>query len=204
MKPTTVAVILCGALVSLTLACSHRPADVVKAYEKAYNRGDLDKVLSLYAEDASFRVPGLIDLQGTEALRGLAEYDQALHTNLQFSQMDVRGDTVMCQVKETNDWIETAGISEAYYDGIIVVRRGLISAIDAKFTPETDRAFRRTMVALMEWARAERPELLSEMMPQGRFVYNAENANKNLSLLREYKQSVRRQAIQPGWEKLSE
>jgi len=204
MKRAAIVTALCGALISLTLACGQQPADVVRAYEEAYNKGDLDGLMSLYAEDARFRVAGLFDLQGREALRGLAEYDQALHTKLEFSQMEIRGDTVICQVKETNDWIETADIGELYHQGAVVVRRGRISAIDATLTPETDRAFRRIMMPLMEWARTDRPGELSELMPQGEFIYNAENAGKNLSLLREFKQNLHRQAIRPAWKKLGD
>ncbi len=204
MKRAAIIAAMCSALISLTLACGHQPADVVKAYQEAYNEGDVDRLMSLYAEDARFRVAGLFDLQGREALRELAEYDQALHTKLEFSQMKILGDTVICQVKETNDWIETADIGEFYHQGAVVVRRGLISAIDVTFTPETDHAYRRIMMPLMEWARMDRPGELSELMPQGEFIYNAGNARKNLSLLREYKQNVHRQGIRPGWKKLGE
>ena len=204
MKRGVMAIVLCVSLISLTVACGHKPPDIVKAYQEAYNVSDIEKIMSLYADEARFHVPGLFDLQGPEELRGLAEYDRVLHTVLEFSQLEVRGDTVMCQVKETNDWIETADIGEFYYQGIIVVRRGRIEAIEAAFTPETDRAFRRVMIPLMQWARAEQPELLAEMMPQDEFVYNAENAKKNLSLLREFKQNLHRRAIRPAWKKLGE
>lgn len=204
MKRMALAAILCCGLIIVNLACGHKPADIVTAYQEAVNAGDIDQVMSLYAEDARFRVPGLFDLQGPEELRGLAQYDRALNTTLEFSQMEARGDTVFCRAKETNDWIETADIGELYYEGIIVVRRGRIEVIEASFTPETDRAFRRVMMPLMEWARAERPEELAELMPQGEFVYTAENAKSYLSLLREFKQNVHRRAIRPNWRKLGE
>jgi len=204
MKRVAVAAVLCGFVVSLILACGQKPADVITAYQEAVNAGDIDRVMSLYADEARFQVPGLFDLQGPEALRGLAQYDRVLNTVLEFSRMEIRGDTVYCQAKETNDWIETADIGEFYYEGVIVVRRGRIETIEASFTPETDRAFRRVMMPLMEWARTERPEELAELMPQGEFLYNAENAKKNLSLLREFKQNVHRQAIRPKWRKLGE
>jgi limonene-1,2-epoxide hydrolase len=203
MKRMTIVAVVCG-LIFLILSCGHQPADIVMAYQEACNAGDIDKVMSLYADNAHFRVPGLLDLQGLEELRALAQYDRVLHTTLEFSQLEVRGDTVLCQAKETNDWIETADIGEFYYQGIIVVRRGRIEAIEAAFMPETDRAFRKVMMPLMDWAKAERPELLAEMMPRGEFVYNAENAKRNLTLLREFKQNVHREAIRPNWKKLGE
>jgi ketosteroid isomerase-like protein len=204
MRRVAIAAILCVALMSLIQACSRKPIEIVMAYQEASNAGDVEEVMSLFTEDAHFRVPGLFDLQGQEELRGLAEYDRKLHTVLEFGDLQERGDTVFCQVKETNDWIETADIGEFYYHGYIVVRRGRIETIEAAFVPETDQAFRRVMKPLMEWARAERPDKLAEMMPEGRFEYNAENAEKNLSLLREYEQGLylQRDSGQPSWQKL--
>jgi len=204
MKRLALTAALCGALIFLVLACGQKPADIIMAYQEAVNAGNIDKVMSLYADQARFRVPGLVDLQGVEALRGLAQYHHELHTTLEFSQMEARGDTVFVEAKETNDWIETADIGEFYYQAVIVVRRGRIESIEAAFTPETDQAFRRVIAPLMEWARAERTDQLAELMPQGEFLYNAENARKYLSLLREYKQNVHRQAIRPNWKKLGE
>jgi ketosteroid isomerase-like protein len=204
MKRLILAAALCGVLIFLTLACGQKPADIVMAYQEAVNAGDVDKVMSLYSDQPRFSVPGLFDLQGPEALRGLAHYDRMLNTTLEFSGLEARGDTVFCRAKETNDWIETADIGEFYYQAVIVVRRGRIETIEATFTPETDRAFRRVMVPLTEWAKAERPDQLAEMMPQGEFLYNAGNAKKNLSLLRDFKQNMHRQAIRPNWRKLGE
>jgi len=206
MKRMAIAAVLCVGLMPLIQTCGHKPIDIVLAYQEALNAGDVDKVMSLHTEDAHFRVPGLFDLQGQEALRGLVEYDRELHTTLEFGEIEVRGDTVFCQAKETNDWIETADIGEFYYHGLIVTRSGRIEAIEAAFIPETNQAFQRVMKPLMDWARAERSDELAKMMPQGRFLYNAENAGKNLSLLREYKQNLYRESEmnRPGWQKLDE
>jgi hypothetical protein len=204
MKRPALAAVLCGVLIVLILACAQKPADIVTAYEEAVNAGDIDQVMSLYADQVHFRVPGMVDLQGVEAMRGLAQYHHELHTTLEFSQLEARGDTVFVEARETNDWIETADIGEFYYQTVIVVRRGRIEAIEAVFTPETDHAFRRVMGPLMEWARAERSDQLAGIMPQGEFLYNAENARKYLSLLRDYKQNVHRQAVRPNWKKLGE
>jgi len=204
MKRITIAAIVCIGLMSLIQACGHKPVDIVMAYQEALNAGDVDRAMSLYAEEAHFRVPGVFDLQGREALRGLAEYDRELHIVLEFGEIEMRGDTVFCQVKETNEWIETAGISELYYQGFIVVRRGWIETIEIPLTPESEKAYRRVMMPLMGWARAERPEQLAEMMPQDEFVYNAGNAQRSLSLLQDFKQNQQRQATRPRWKKLGE
>jgi limonene-1,2-epoxide hydrolase len=198
MKRLFILQALCCALLTLNLACSPRPADVVKSYTEAYNGGDLDNVVSLYSEDATFETPGLFSLRGREQLRQLAEYDMALNLYMDVGEVETRGDSVICQLEETSDWIETADIGEAYFTAQFVVRQGRILSVLVKFTPESDRAYRRVMMPLMAWARTNVPDRLSEMMPGGVFVYNADNARKYLLLLREWKQNVRRHAIRPA------
>jgi hypothetical protein len=202
MRRIAIVAVLCSALMGLMLACGQKPSEVIQAFQEAYNNGTADEVMSLYAEDASFQIRELFNLQGQEALRGLTEYHQALHTKLQFGELEVRGDTVFCRIIENNDWIEMVELRELSYEGKVVVRRGLIAAIDAKFTPEGDRAFRRVVMLMRDWARAERPEQLAELMPGGEFVYNAENAEKYLSLMRDFWKNVPRQGIRPNWKRL--
>lgn len=184
------------------VGCSSKPADVVTSYEQACNKGDVGGMVSLYAEDASFQVPGLFSLKGQDVLRQRAEYDQALHLRLDIGQIKTRGDSVTCLIKETSDWLQAADIDTLEYDAVFVVRQGRIASITAGFTLKADRNFRRVFIPLMEWARVERAELLAEMMPQGEFVYNAENARKNLFLLQDWKQNVYRQGIRPGWKRI--
>jgi hypothetical protein len=196
---------LAVALVSgLVLFCSPKPADVVQSYQQAHNDGDLEKLLSLYADDVQFEIVGQVSLQGKEKIRHLAEHDFALNIHMSIDQLVTHGDTVQCQLTETNDWLKTAGIPEARYTGFMVIEKGFIQSIRAELVPESDRAFKRVLVPLMEWGSKERPQQVAEMMPQGQFVYNAENANRSLALLQEWKQAARRQAIRPSWRKIGD
>ncbi|MCK4271541.1 nuclear transport factor 2 family protein [bacterium] len=188
--------------VLLALSCSPKPTSVIQSYEEAYNGHDLEKLLSLYAEEVSFEVVGQISLQGKEVLRDLTEHDFVLNIHMSIRQVRAQGDSVMCQLTETNDWLKTAGIGEARYSVTFVVKDGLIESIRAEQTAETERVFKRVLGPLTEWASDERPEALAEMMPQGAFVYNAENAKKSLSLLREWKQLAEREAKSPGWKRV--
>lgn len=191
-------------LLLVALSCSPKPVSVVKSFEKAYNNHDLDKLLSLYAEDISFEVVGQFMLQGKEELRSLTEYHFALNIQMSLRQYRTNGDSVVCELTETNDWLKTAGIEKAYYSATFVVNNGLIRSLRAELTPEKKQALKRVRRFLMEWALQERPGLLAEMMPEGKFVYNAKNARKSLTLLREWKQSSWRKGLRPIWKKLGE
>jgi hypothetical protein len=180
-------------LVAVLLSCSPKPVDLVKLYELAYNNHDLGELLPLFAEDATFELTGQFTLKGKEDIRRMAEYDFALHIHMTIDNLIPKCDTVLCEVIEMNDWLEAAGIDEAFYTGRFVFEDGLIKHIKGSPTPETDKAFQEVLVPLMEWASKERPEQLAEMMPEGKFVYNAQNAEKSLALLREWREASKPQ-----------
>ncbi|MFQ5891758.1 MAG: nuclear transport factor 2 family protein [Candidatus Methanofastidiosia archaeon] len=163
----------------------------VKAYERAYNSHDFKKIMSLYAEDATFEVVGQFVLKGKEKIRDITEYDIALNIHMSFSGCIKKGDKVICELAETNDWLKTAGIIEAYYSAKFVFSDGLVKLIRAEATPETRKAFSQVINPLMQWAHKERPQQLTEMIPTGEFVYGAESARRWLTLLREWREVTR-------------
>ena len=174
-------------------SCSPKPSPVelVMAYEDAYNSYDLDRVLSLFAEDAAFEVVGQFVCQGKEDIRRVAEYDSVLNIHMSIIKFATKDNTVSCELVETNDWLKTSGIGEARYTGKFVFEEGLIKLIQGKPAPETEQAFNQVLNPLMEWASKERPEQLARMMPEGKFVYSAENAKKSLALLREWQETTK-------------
>ncbi|KPL17637.1 MAG: hypothetical protein AMJ92_11555 [candidate division Zixibacteria bacterium SM23_81] len=190
-------------LIFAALSCSPKPASIVKSYQEAYNNHDLDGVLALYAEDASFEIIGQVSLQGKKQVRELTEYDFVLNIHMSCDQFRTRGDSVMCQLEETNDWLKASGIQRARYMATFMVRNGLIQSVRAELAPETEQAIGKILDPLIEWASQHRPELLAEMMPEKAFIYNADNAKKSLSLLHEWKEMVRRKAPALHWQKLS-
>jgi hypothetical protein len=107
------------------------------------------------------------------------------------SNIETVKDSVFCNLSETNDCLQTAEIGEAHYSVIIIFKDGLISKIIASAKPETAKAFNNVLTPLMTWAKENKPDLLNEMMPGGRFIYNAENATKTLALLTEWKESTK-------------
>lgn len=174
----------------MMLSCSPELDGRVKAYEKAYNSHDFERIMSLYAEDATFGVAGQFVLQGKEKIRGITEYNIALNVYMSFSECIIQGDTVICKLAETNDWIKMAGIKEAYYSAVFVFGDGLIKLIIAEPTPETSEAFMQVLKPLVEWATKESPQRLAEMMPEGEWVYNEANANRWLFLLYEWQKET--------------
>ena len=176
-------------LFTMTISsCSKSPVELVKHYAEVYNRHDVGEIVSLYADDAVFEVVDQFLFDKKEQIRGITEYDSVLHLHMMVSHFTIKGDTVFCDLVETNDWLETAGIGFARYSGRFVFKNKLIAHMRAEALPETTEAMTRVVNSLLPWAQKERPQILRELIPEGRLIFNAESAKKFLTLLTEWKQ----------------
>jgi hypothetical protein len=145
--------------------------------------------MSLYDDDAVFEVVGQFSLAGKNQIRDITKYDSVLNVYMTISNIESRGDTTFCNLTETNDWLKTAEVGKTYYTVKFIFHKGLIKHLYAKAKPETQKSFSQVLSPLMNWATENKAEVLEEMMPEGRFIYNAENAKKSLALLRSWKES---------------
>ena len=175
----------------LIFSCSSNLTQLTQNYPIVYNTHNVNDIVNLYADDAVFEVVGQFSLSGKDQIRGITKYDSVLNIKMSVSNIETVGDSVFCNLSETNDWLQIAEIGEAHYSVIFVFRDGLISKIIASAKPETAEAFKNVFTPLMIWAKENEPDLLSEMMPGGKFIYNAENAVKTLTLLTEWKESTK-------------
>ena len=169
--------------------CSPALENRLKTYEQAHNKHDIEKVMSLYTNDITFEIVGSWKKTGKEQVRGIAEWDAATNSQMIISDIKVSKDTVTFKLKEGNDWFRLAGIEFMYYEPCTMVfKDGLIKEIKAEVTQESMLAFRKVWPSLYQWISEERNEELSELIFEGQFIYNSENAKKWLSLLKEWRQ----------------
>lgn len=185
--------LLTFSLLILVISCAKPDLRVlVKNYEQAYNSHDLEQIMSFYADDIKFEVVDVVELSGKIEVKGLTEYDIALNIQLMFENIKVRGDSAICDLTENNDWLKAMNIEAAHYSPtIFIFEDGLIQQIKATETPETKDAISSAVKALKEWTSKNRPEKLKEMMPEGKFVYNAINAKKVIELIHEWEEAVK-------------
>lgn len=163
--------------------------DQVKTYELAHNHHDIEKVMTLYADDITFEIVGAWMRTGKEQVRGLTEWDSVTNSHMIISNIEVNEDTVTFNLKEANDWFRLAGIELMFYEPCrMVFSDGLIKELKAETTRESIVAFQEAWPPVYQWIAEARSEELSRLMFQGEFIYNAENAEKWISLLKEYNQ----------------
>jgi hypothetical protein len=179
------------ALVPLIYSCSSNLTQLTRNYPTVYNTHNVNDIVNLYADDAVFEVMGQFSLNGKDQIRDITKYDSVLNIKMSVSNIETVRDSVFCNLSETNDWLQIAEIDEAHYSVIFVYKDGLISKISASAKPETAKAFNNVLTPLMIWAKENRSDLLNEMMPEGKFIYNAENAMKTLTLLTEWNESTK-------------
>jgi len=178
-------------LVPLIFSCSQNLTQLTQHYPTVYNTHNVNDIVNLYADDAVFEVMGQFSLNGKDQIRGITKYDSVLNIKMSISNIETVRDSVFCNLSETNDWLQIAEIGEAHYSVIFVFKDGLISKISASAKPETAKAFNNVLTPLMIWAKENRSDLLNDMMPEGKFIYNAENAMKTLTLLTEWNESTK-------------
>ena len=178
-------------LLPLIFSCSQNLTQLTQHYPTVYNTRNVNDIVNLYADDAVFEVMGQFSLNGKDQIRGITKYDSVLNIKMSVSNIETVRDSVFCNLSETNDWLQIAEIGEAHYSVIFVFKDGLISKISASAKPETAKAFNNVLTTLMIWAKENRSDLLNEMMPEGKFIYNAENAMKTLTLLTEWNESTK-------------
>ena len=163
----------------------------VLEYERQVNAGNVDRVLALFADDATVRAQGMHSLAGKDALRGMAEWDSVVHTRLTFYDMVTEGDTVLANVVESNDWLAALGIEEVYHPTTLVVfQSGLITRIESETDSGDARAMHQSLDAVLQWALQERPHVVRTLVSDAGFRYNSESAGRWLHLLREWRDAV--------------
>ncbi|MEE9554742.1 MAG: nuclear transport factor 2 family protein [candidate division Zixibacteria bacterium] len=180
--------------ICLIIDCSQSRSseEIVENYRIALNSHNVDKLMSIYSDDIRFEIPSMrMMLSGKDALRGIAEYDSALKTIMTLTNIRVDGDSVLCEITETNDWMNAAGFSSAHYpQATFVVKDGKISYIGAVISDSSAANFRNTLQSFMPWGNGNYPDVIAEMMPEDKFIFNGKNGATMVRLLREWRAAM--------------
>lgn len=183
---------LCFLFLCIINSCAPNLIDKAKAFEKAYNSHDIERIVSFFADNIRFEVVGFFVKEGKKDVRELIEYDAAVNVHMIISDIKVNRNTVTFKLAESNDWFRLAGIEELIYEpNRIVFHDGLIKEIKSEITNESAVDMRKAWESVMEWALKERSQELEELLPGGKFIYNAESTEKWLVLLKEWKETTK-------------
>lgn len=187
MIKTTGALTLVIILGLAFISCSTKPTEVIKEYESAFNSHDVNKLTSLFTDNAVIELSLLNHLKGKGQIRGYAEYDSVLNSRITVSDIAESDSRAFFVMSLSNDLLKTIGINEAKYSMIFKISGGKIENIAGGLTNETEIRIKAFQNIFMLWAAKEKLNALNQIMPNGKIVYNAENAKKYLNLVIEWK-----------------
>jgi hypothetical protein len=172
----------------LTTSCAPTLADRVKAFQKAANSGDVEKLLSFYADDVRFEIVGTpMVIEGKEKLRKPIEEQFILNCHLTFTNIKVNGNTATYKVKEQNDWLKAAGIDALYYEyDQITFEDGLIKKEVAKPTQESMKIMGEFRESFEKWASEKRGQEWARLKSEG---ITRENVDRWLAIIRQWQES---------------
>lgn len=171
------------------IGCSSGHQELVKIYEDAHNRHDIEKIMSLYNDDIRFEIVGSFTKTGKEQVYGLAEWDSVTNSQMSISNVISRNDTVFFKLQEGNDWFRLIGLEYEYYDPCwFIIKNGKISELRAEITEESRSEFNQAWPEVLQWLLAERQSDLSNLLNGNDFIYNAQTAQKWLVLLNDWRE----------------
>jgi len=192
MKNHKTFVLIVSVLFIILSACSPSPVELTKRFTTTYNTHDVNKIVALYTNNAVFEVVGKLSFKGKNQIYRVTQYDSVLNIHMTISNILMRADTAFYNLTETNDWYKTAGIDATHYKMKLIFKKDLITHLQAEVKPETQKAVSQVLSPFVKWAAENNTDILKEMMPEGKFIYNAENAKKSLSLLLKWKESLKK------------
>ncbi|UCD79797.1 MAG: nuclear transport factor 2 family protein [Desulfobacterales bacterium] len=162
--------------------------DLVKTFQTRVNQHEVEKIMTMFTEDATFEIVGLSKFSGKQQVKNIFEYDVGVNTNLQFINCQSEGDTVHCQILERNDRLDAIGISELKYSSCIFnFKDGRIQSLTAEIPPESVQYNTEVWKKFIPWLMENYADEYSRMfLPDGRFAYNYENGRDVVPLLRKW------------------
>jgi len=176
-------------LLLLTTSCSSSIENRVKAFHKAANGNNADRLLAFYAEDVRFEIVGTpMVIEGKENLRKPIEEQIVLNHKLTFTDIEINGNTATSKVKEQNDMLKAAGIDAIYYEyDQITFEDGLIKQERAKPTPESMEIMGEFRRSFEKWASENKAEEWAKLKAEG---ITEENADSWLTMTRQWREEM--------------
>lgn len=173
----------------LTTSCNQKLEERIQAYLEVHNNGDIEKELSLFAENAKFEIIDQWSREGQKDLRALIETDAALHSHLTFKDIKVSKNKVTCGLEERNDWLKLAGVDPLHYEfREFIFEKGLIKEIRSKQAEEDIKALEKFRGDFGEWAFEKRKEEMAVLRRQS--VITKDNIGKWLDLMRDWREEM--------------
>ena len=187
-------------LLLLTTSCKPKLDEKITAYQEAHNSGDVEKMMSFFAEDIKYNMVGQWTIRNKEGLKRRAEIDVVLNSRLIFTDIKSSENKVTCKAEEQNDLLKVCGIDTLYYQfREFIFEDGLIKEVKTQVTQEGAEALRNAQMAFGKWADENREEEVKELR-RARFV-DKDIFVKWLALMRQWREDIDKEEREEEGEK---
>jgi hypothetical protein len=160
---------------------------LVKAFEDAYNRHDVDATAGLLGRSACMDW-GAGPKCGRSEVKNELRYDGALNSELEISDCRVEGDRVTCRATERNDCLAARGLNGTHDASVdFTIQDGKITYVTATKPPEDAQRDLLFFISLTGWAHRARPSEYQgaglELDNNGRLIASDERTGAAISAL---------------------
>lgn len=137
------------------------PLALVKAFQDAYNRQDVDAIAGLLS--SSFCLDWATNLECGTMAKVILRYDAALNSTLELSDCRVEEDRVTCAAEQRNDCLTAGGLDQTRYAPVVfTIRKDKIASISADKLPEDGQRDLLFLYKLAGWAHRTQPNKWAE------------------------------------------
>ena len=116
-------------------------------------------------------------------------WDAATDSAVRYADLEWEGDTVRGVFIETNEFYRLRGSDERSYRITFRFDGKLIGEMRLEPADETSPSLDEALAPFLKWASARHADVLAEIHPRGRALYNGETAVQWLRLLEEWRAS---------------
>jgi hypothetical protein len=164
----------------------------MQAYIDAHNSHNIEKVMELYHDSASFILGGSAVLKGKAKIRDLESWNVATNNRIEVSEIKVKGDTVLLgPITEKNDWLEAAGIDGITHQpgSFVIFKKGRIYEFaPIALEPESNQKLAAFWKSFLPYAKYEHAEDLKKLFSDDEmFIYDPLNAEIWKRMIRDWK-----------------
>ncbi len=158
-----------------------------RRYMEASIHHDLRTLRALTAKDAVWTLGGQT-LVGKEQVLGPNEFDIGMQTELEYSNVVVKGNTVEFELTERNCLTRAVGVREMHHYPRFVFENGLVKRKESwKDSPNLRELAPRQMELLMKWLREKHPDDLAKLSDSHRKgIYSQETGALTCKLANEW------------------
>lgn len=168
-------------------ACSPGPEGVFRAYIKALNAHDIDKVISLHAEEFALREAGGGEALTRNDLHYLLGWDAAMGGSYEFKNLRREGDKLAVTLIESNRFYEALGVDKRHINVAFRFKDGLIVEETLGSITDQGRPFDAAFRDFAIWVGREHAGAMPKLTRDGRFVFSSETAPHWLPILEDWR-----------------